>query len=140
MPALAPMPAPAPRPTLTPPPRARFVRGPIRSGSVLESHEHLVILGDVNPGAEIRSLGSITVLGRLRGVAHAGAGHPDGSAGFILALELAPQQLRLGDLVARAGDADNPPGRTEIAYAKDQQIIVETYRGALPRPLWGLVS
>jgi septum site-determining protein MinC len=146
-----PAPAPAPEPALEPalepapapePPAnlAKFVRGPIRSGVILESDRHLIVLGDVNPGAEVRSLGSITVLGRMRGVAHAGAGTADGAGGFILALELAPQQLRLGELVARAGDAETPPGHAEIAFARQEQIIVETFRGSLPRQLWSLLA
>lgn len=147
-PAPAPEPTPEPELALEPAPElapalaleqlpadaGRFVRGPIRSGVILEATEHLIICGDVNPGAEVRSLGAIIVLGRLRGVAHAGAG------GFILALELAPQQLRLGELVARAADADSPPGHAEIAHARGGQIIVEMFRGSLPRPLWSLFA
>lgn len=112
----------------------KMIAGPIRSGCVLEIGGHLIVVGDVNPGAEVRAVGSIVVLGRLRGIAHAGCG---GGPGFILALELAPQQLRVGSLVARAGDADDPGTRAEIAYAKDGRIVVETYTGRLP---WGIAT
>jgi septum formation inhibitor MinC len=118
---------------------AQIVLGPIRSGSVLESERHLVIFGDVNPGAEVRSAGSIAVFGRLRGVAHAGASQAVAAAShspFIVAQEVAPQQLRIGELVARPGDADGPEGAAEIAYATGGQIVVERYRGSLPRKLW----
>ena len=118
---------------------AQIVLGPIRSGSVLESERHLVIFGDVNPGAEVRSAGSIAVFGRLRGVAHAGASQAVEAAShspFIIAQEVAPQQLRIGELVARPGDADGPEGAAEIAYATGGQIVVERYRGSLPRKLW----
>lgn len=104
----------------------KMLVGPIRSGCVLEIAGHLIVFGDVNPSAEIRATGSIVVLGRLRGIAHAGPGS------FILALELAPQQLRIGNLVARAGDSDDPGTRAEIAFAKDGRILVETYTGRLP--------
>ena len=106
----------------------KMVTGPIRSGCILESAGHLIVIGDVNPGAEVRAAGSIVVLGRLRGIAHAGC---EGATGFILALGLEPQQLRIGALVARAGE-ESPGERAEIAYAKAKQIIVDTYTGRLP--------
>jgi septum site-determining protein MinC len=106
-----------------------MIIGPVRSGVALDTPGHIVILGDVNPGAEIRAGGNIVVLGALRGIAHAARGGDDG---FILALKLAPQQLRIGGLIARAGDADVPAGAAEIAYATGGQIIVETYQGRLP--------
>ncbi len=107
----------------------KMMVGPVRSGVILEVAGHLIILGDVNPGAEVRATGSIVILGRLRGIAHAGC---EGDSAFILALQLQPQQLRIGALVARAGDADAAPGHTEIAYAKDGAIMVDDYKGRLP--------
>lgn len=112
----------------------KLIVGPVRSGCVLEVGGHLIVLGDVNPGAEVRAAGSIVVLGRLRGIAHAAA---EGGAGFILALELEPQQLRVGDLLARAGDSEDKPEKAEIAYAKDGKILVEGYAGRLP---WGIAT
>ena len=107
----------------------KMMVGPVRSGVILEVAGHLIILGDVNPGAEVRATGSIVILGRLRGIAHAGC---EGGSAFILALQLQPQQLRIGALVARAGDADTAPEHTEIAYAKDGAIMVDDYKGRLP--------
>jgi len=107
----------------------KMIVGPVRSGCILEVAGHLIILGDVNPGAEVRATGSIVVLGRLRGIAHAGC---ESGSSFILALQLEPQQLRIGSLVARAGDADAAPERAEIAYAKDGAIMVDNYKGRLP--------
>lgn len=103
--------------------------GPVRSGVVLDAPGHLVIVGDVNPGAEIRAAGCIVVLGALRGTAHAGYGQ---KAGFILALKLQPQQLRIADRIARAGDGDTPPESAEIAYVKNNRIVVDAYNGRLP--------
>lgn len=110
-------------------PAPKMVAGPVRSGTVLEAPGNVVIVGDVNPGAEVAAAGNIVVLGTLRGVAHAARG---GDAGFVIALSLAPQQLRIGALIARAGDADRPSGGAEIAYAKGGQILVESYRGKIP--------
>jgi septum site-determining protein MinC len=136
-PAPAPQPAPQPAPETHPAPTPqanapKLIAGPVRSGVVLEVPGNVVIVGDVNPGAEIVAAGNIVVLGTLRGIAHAACAGDDG---FVLALQLAPQQLRIGSLIARAGDADSAAHGAEIAYAKGGQIIVETYRGKLPSGL-----
>lgn len=115
-----------------PAPAPRLVAGPLRSGSKIEAGDHLVVVGDVNPGAEVRAGGSVLVLGALRGVAHAGC---TGRSAFILALRFAPQQLRIGDLIARAGDSPAPGATAEIAHAAEGRIVVEAYLGKLPGAL-----
>jgi septum formation inhibitor MinC len=110
----------------------RLVLGPVRSGVILEHIGHVIVFGDVNPGAEVRASGNIVVLGRMRGTAHAGIGQ---DVGFLLALRLEPQQIRIGRMVARAGDSDVPPTQAEIAYVTGDQIVVERYLGKLPRNL-----
>jgi septum site-determining protein MinC len=137
-PEAAPVPAPAPAPTFDPEPLhplpagwegPRVLVGPVRSGVTLDAAGDLVILGDVNPGAEINARGNIIVLGRLRGVAHAAVG---GERGFIFALRLEPQQIRIGRMVARAGDADRAGAGAEIAHATGKTIVVERYQGKVP--------
>lgn len=110
----------------------RLVVGPVRSGVILEHKGHLIVFGDVNPGAEIRAEGNIVVLGRLRGTAHAGIGQ---DVGFIMALRLEPQQLRIGRQVARAGNDDQAAAEAEIAYGTSTGIVVERYLGKLPKNL-----
>jgi septum formation inhibitor MinC len=110
----------------------RVVVGPVRSGVILEHFGHLIIFGDVNPGAEVRASGNIVVLGRLRGTAHAGIGQ---DVGFIMALRLEPQQLRIGRKVSRAADSDKPASEPEIAYGTGDAVVVERYLGKLPRNL-----
>ena len=121
---------------LDPDPPPSLVVGPVRSGIVMHAPGHLIVLGDVNPGAEVRAEGNIMVLGRLRGVAHAA---PRTDTGFIMALRLEPQQLRIGTLVARAGDSDSPSQGAEIAYVTDRTIVVERYVGRLPSGLQAAV-
>jgi septum site-determining protein MinC len=104
----------------------------VRSGVILEHTGHVIVFGDVNPGAEVRAEGNIIVLGRLRGTAHAGIGQ---DCGFILALQLQPQQLRISRQVARAADSDSTAPLTEIAYVSGGQIVVERYTGKLPASL-----
>jgi septum site-determining protein MinC len=113
-------------------PGARLVVGPVRSGVILEHTGHIIVFGDVNPGAEVRAEGNIIVLGRLRGTAHAGIGQ---DVGFIVALQLQPQQLRIGRQVARAAEGDAQAFITEIAYLHGGGIVVERYTGKLPAGL-----
>jgi septum site-determining protein MinC len=113
-------------------PGARLVVGPVRSGVIVDHPGHVIVLGDVNPGAEVRAEGSIIVLGRMRGVGHAAIGRV---TGFIVALSLQPQQLRIGRMVARAADTDRPSDGAEIAYATGETIVVERFSGRLPSGL-----
>jgi septum site-determining protein MinC len=124
--------APAIAPAEVAPQGPRLVIGPVRSGMIVDHTGHVIVIGDVNPGAEVRAEGSIIVLGRLRGVAHAAIGR---EAGCIVALSLQPQQLRIGRMVARAGDADRPGDGAEIAYATGETIVVERFLGRLPSGL-----
>ncbi len=107
----------------------RFIRHTLRSGQVERFLEgNMIILGDVNPGAEVIATGDIIVLGVLRGVAHAGA--LGDTSSVIIALNLVPTQLRIGHYITRP-----PSGRqgarqkAEIARVSEQAIIVEEYRG-----------
>lgn len=113
-------------------PESRLVIGPVRSGVIVEHPGHMIVIGDVNPGAHVRATGSIVILGRLRGVAHAAIGR---ESGFIIALSLQPQQLRIGQVVARAADSDRSSGGAEIAYITGKTIVVERYCGRLPSGL-----
>ena len=116
-------------------------RGNLRSGQILEKREHILIIGDVNPGAEVISAGDIFVWGRLRGIVHAGA---DGDTNaIIVAFELDPVQLQIVDVTL--APPEEPSGfaarllhkrtkvkRPEIAYRVNQQIVVETWDGTKP--------
>lgn len=77
---------------------ALFLDHTLRSGTRIEFAGHVVVLGDVNPGAEIVAEGNIIIWGRLRGMVHAGA---DGNReSVVCALEFSPMQLRIADEVA----------------------------------------
>ncbi len=70
-----------------------FLNRTIRSGTRIEFPGHVVVLGDVNPGAEIIAEGNVIVWGRLRGMVHAGA--KGNTSAVICALDLSPTQLRI---------------------------------------------
>lgn len=104
-------------------PVSLFHCGTLRSGQKLFSEGHLIIQGDVNPGAEIKALGNIVVLGTLKGVVHAGSGG-DRSAS-VSAIVMAPTQIRIADVITRAPDEQPEPSVPEIAYIMEDRIYIE---------------
>lgn len=85
-------------------PDAQIIHGPLRSGTRVTSKLTLVIIGDVNPGAEVISERDIFVWGTLRGRAHAGcSGNKDAK---IYALQIQAIQLAIADCIT-AGNAAN---------------------------------
>lgn len=74
---------------------ALFINRTIRSGTRIEYPGNVVIVGDVNPGAEIIAEGSVIVWGRVRGMIHAGC--KGNRSAFICALDLSATQLRIAE-------------------------------------------
>jgi septum site-determining protein MinC len=102
-----------------------IVRSTCRSGVRIESPSDCVVLGDVNPGAEILAVGDVIVFGNLRGIAHAGA-LGDRTA-RIWALSIEPNQIRIADLVAVPAKGDRHVAkRYEIAEIQQNRIEVIT--------------
>ena len=97
----------------------------VRSGGRIESSGSVVILGDVNAGAEIIANDDIIVIGRLRGLAHAGAAGNDKAV--IWAQHIQSPQLRIGNAVAQAGDDSNPATGPEVAHLRDGQIVLRPW-------------
>lgn len=104
---------------------ARIVYGMLRSGQRIETPYTLVIIGDVNPGADIVAGGDIIVFGSLRGTAHASAYDDDCLNRVIIALSMQPMQLRIGSVISR-GNGERGRG-AEIARIEDRRIVVEAF-------------
>lgn len=96
----------------------------LRSGFCLKYAGHVVVIGDVNPGAEIVASGNVVVWGRLRGLVHAGA-EGDGEA-MVCALDLAPTQLRIADQIALTPQRRGKP-QPEMAHLKDGKVVAEPW-------------
>ncbi len=98
-----------------------FVSHTLRSGQRVECEGDIVVLGDVNDGAEVIAGGSIAVMGALRGLAHAGA---TGRSDVVVAANiLGPKQLRISGKIAvfpseRSGEVP------EIAEFKEGSIVI----------------
>lgn len=104
---------------------ALFINKTLRSGQRVEYPGHIVIMGDVNAGAEVVAGGNVVVWGRVRGMIHAGAGG-DRSA-TICALDLSATQLRIADEVSAMLKPQKNP-QPEIASINNE--------GRLQAELW----
>lgn len=106
---------------------ALFVQKTVRSGTRIEYPGAVVVLGDVNPGAEIVAEGSVIVWGHLRGAVHAGsAGNKEGT---VSALVLAPMRLQIADQIFERSEAESGGG-PETALIREQGIVIEAWQSS----------
>ena len=101
----------------------KFHRGSLRSGQKMETEGSLVIIGDVNSGAEVIASDNIIVLGALRGLAHAGA---KGNKQAIIAAGLLDAvQIRIADVVKEIEREEEPMHKQAYVSIEDDKIIIE---------------
>ncbi len=99
---------------------AVLVQRTLRSGFKLSHTGHVVVIGDVNPGAEIIAEGSVVVWGRLRGAVHAGA--EGNQEACVCALDLEPTQLRIAGQIASPPKKRGKP-QPEMASLQNGQVV-----------------
>jgi septum site-determining protein MinC len=104
---------------------AILVKRTLRSGHSLKHSGHVIVIGDVNPGAEIIAGGNVVIWGRLRGTVHAGA-RGDAKA-IVCALDLSPTQLRIADQISITPPQRKRP-KPEIARLEDGKVIAEPWK------------
>lgn len=108
---------------------AILVQRTLRSGFKVSHNGHIVVMGDVNPGAEVIAGGSVIVWGRLRGTVHAGA---DGNENAVVcALDLEPTQMRIAGLTFAS-----PPRRTVLGRVKKGPEMMRIKNGQLVTESW----
>ncbi|SFK69805.1 septum site-determining protein MinC [Paenibacillus sp. 1_12] len=101
-----------------------LIKGIVRSGQTMVKEGNILFLGDVNPGGELISTGSIYVMGSLRGMAHAGVDGNDKS--IIAASHLRPTQLRISAIISRPPDEwGMNEAFMEFAYVKDGKMEID---------------
>ena len=101
----------------------KFHRGSLRSGQKMEVEGSLVLIGDVNSGAEVIASDNIVVLGSLRGLAHAGAkGNKNAviSAGLIDTV-----QMRIADIVKEINRDEEPLHKQSYCFVENNEIIID---------------
>ncbi|KJS18129.1 MAG: septum site-determining protein MinC [Peptococcaceae bacterium BRH_c4b] len=109
-----------------------LIKRTLRSGQRLHYDGNVVVMGDVNPGAEIMASGNIIVMGQLRGVVHAGAGGNEKA--IVMSFRLAPTQLRIANHITRPPDGDTQEtDRPEIASIKNGVVTIELFNVSIDR-------
>jgi septum site-determining protein MinC len=103
--------------------RCLVIKRTLRSGQSVRFAGSVVVLGDINPGAEIVAEGDIFVFGTVRGIVHAGvSGDREAS---VVALRLVPAQLRIADMFSRSPDGELPePDQAEYAHISEDGIMI----------------
>ncbi|MCD8020609.1 MAG: septum site-determining protein MinC [Clostridiales bacterium] len=118
----------------------QFYRGTLRSGQTIEVEGSIVILGDINPGAQIIAGGNVVVLGCLKGTVN--AGYPDDTDAFVAALMMEPMQIQIGKCIARSPDQkgkkrkdskkrNKSPMEAKLAFVENNNIFIETITRSL---------
>ena len=105
--------------------RTQFIRKTVRGGQCVDFQGNIVIVGDVNSGAEVYAGGNIIVLGSIKGNVYAGVG--GNRKAIIAAFALQPEILKIGDIITISPDDFEKPKYPEVAKVKDDAIIVEPY-------------
>ncbi|WP_174783579.1 septum site-determining protein MinC [Dolichospermum sp. UHCC 0259] len=101
---------------------ALYLQMTVRSGVEIRHPGTVIILGDINPSGIVIAEGDILIWGRLRGVAHAGAGGNRES--LIMALQMEPTQLRIADAVARSPEKTLTTFFPEVAHITPEGIRI----------------
>lgn len=106
----------------------QFYRGTLKDGQSIETEHSIVILGDVCEGCSVYSAKDIVVLGSLLGEAYAGAAGSNNH--FVVALDMNPQKLRIGDLHYAFPNKNSrwglkPKTVPKIAYTHNGMVQVE---------------
>lgn len=109
--------------------QTKFHRGAVRSGQRIEYEGSIVILGDVNGGAEVIAGDNVVVLGVLRGLAHAGA--RGNKKAIIAAASIDCKQIRIADIIKEMEEEKDEEGniiataRKTYAYVEENNLILE---------------
>jgi septum site-determining protein MinC len=125
-------PPPLPEPLKPPPidPEERgsggvLIRHTVRNGRSVHSEGHVVVVGDVNAGAEIIAGGDVVVWGKLRGTVHAGAAGDESAV--VCALHLAPTQLRIAGYITISPEDKRRKPKPERALIRNGRIEAEAW-------------
>lgn len=101
----------------------KFHKGSLRSGQKIEVEGSIIIIGDVNSGAEVVAGDNIAVLGTLRGLAHAGA--KGNKEAIIAASTLDAVQLRISNIVREIDKDEEEIVEHAYIFVEDDKIVIE---------------
>ncbi len=102
----------------------QFYRGDLKRGESLDSEASIVIIGDVHHGARVTAKGNIIILGALKGTVHAGISGNDQSV--VVAMEMAPLQIKIGSYGQLYGDKGRKLGKGPVlAFVENCSICTK---------------
>ncbi len=105
----------------------QFYKGTLKNNQVIETEASIVVLGDVYPGSAVISTHNIIVLGGLYGEAYAGAGGDEDH--YVVALEMAPEKLKIGDFKYISSKPAKwgikPKVQPQIAHVRKDKVVLE---------------
>jgi septum site-determining protein MinC len=115
--------------------RTEVVPRTMRAGTRLEKPGNIIVLGDINPGAELIAGGDVIVSGVIRGLVHAGSNGREDA--IVYAQRIAASQIRIAHAMARAPEGSSldsmraaPSGDgAEVARLEAGQIVLEPFTG-----------
>jgi septum site-determining protein MinC len=103
---------------------ASIIKKTIRSGVLIEESNDIVIIGEVNPGAVIRSEGNIIVWGKLLGEVH--AGRAGDKTAIIGALEMNPSFMTIAEV--QFDSTKRKSKEPEIAHLQHDIIRIDSWK------------
>ena len=106
----------------------QFYKGSLKNKQVIETENSIVVLGDVYPGCAVISAKNIIILGGLYGEAYAGGNGQEGA--YVVALEMEPERLKIGDFKYESNTKQSkwgirPKVQPKIAYVKNSKMVFE---------------
>lgn len=106
----------------------QFYKGTLKNREVIETENSIVVLGDVYPGCAVISAGNIIILGGLYGEAYAGGSGREDC--YIVALEMEPERLKIGDFKYKTNAKQSkwgirPKVQPKIAHLKNGKIVFD---------------
>lgn len=106
----------------------QFYKGSLKNNQVLETENSIVVLGDVYPGCAVISAKNIIILGGLYGEAYAGGNGMEDA--YIVALEMEPERLKIGDFKYKPNTKQSkwgirPKVQPKIAHIKNDKIVFD---------------
>ncbi len=113
---------------------SQFYKGSLKNNESIETDGSIVIIGDVYPGCSVAAGKNIIIIGGLYGEAHAGIKGQEGA--YVVALEMEPMKLRIGDFkyksTKKAKWGFGPKNLPQIALVKKDKIVLENLTKDIP--------
>ena len=104
--------------------QTKYIKHSLRNGTKIEYEGSVVVLGNVNSGAEITAEDNIVIRGTLRGIAHAGA--KGNKKAIIVADSIDSPQIRIANVIKEleVSPGNDPKIIKNCIYVNDKDEIV----------------